>query len=233
MVVYEKNGNQYLLMANSARGVMKVSTDDIEREEGLTEPVKGGGTAGQDYEAVEWEGVVQLDKLNDNQAVIITQAEGRYSEGIDPRQNYMAVNGRSLDMMSLAQPRLLLFTAIVLSFLAGEGFSQEAANNNAELSGKKLLKQVRDQLASLPLKTGQRPDFADQSNRQCIVFLSLARPTQGAIVGLGVGAKVDEAVTDASVHLRSQATMEDLSSGKLKLDVATFQSDLPTAEDLG
>ncbi len=136
-------------------------------------------------------------------------------------------------MMSLAQPRLLLFTAIVLSFLAGEGFSQEAANNNAELSGKKLLKQVRDQLASLPLKTGQRPDFADQSNRQCIVFLSLARPTQGAIVGLGVGAKVDEAVTDASVHLRSQATMEDLSSGKLKLDVATFQSDLPTAEDLG
>ncbi|MHC2068010.1 hypothetical protein ACYFX5_11090 [Bremerella sp. T1] len=77
MVVYEKSGNQYLLMANSARGVMKVSTDDIEREEGLTEPVKGGGTAGQDYEAVEWEGVVQLDKLNDNQAVIITQAEGQ------------------------------------------------------------------------------------------------------------------------------------------------------------
>jgi len=77
MVVYEKNGQQYLLMANSARGVMKVSTKDIEREEGLTEPVKGGGTAGQDYESIDWEGVVQLDKLNDTTAVIVTQAEGQ------------------------------------------------------------------------------------------------------------------------------------------------------------
>ncbi|MBA2116269.1 hypothetical protein [Bremerella alba] len=77
MVVYEKNGQQYLLMTNSARGVMKVSTEDIEREEGLTAPVKGGGTAGQDFESIDWEGVVQLDKLNDKMAVIITQAEGQ------------------------------------------------------------------------------------------------------------------------------------------------------------
>ncbi len=77
MVVYEKDGQQYLLMANSARGVMKVSTKDIEREEGLTQPVKGGGTAGQDYESVDWEGVVQLDKLNDTTAVIITKADGQ------------------------------------------------------------------------------------------------------------------------------------------------------------
>ncbi|WDI43580.1 hypothetical protein [Bremerella sp. P1] len=77
MVVYEKDGQQYLLMANSARGVMKVSTKDIEREEGLTEPVKGGGTAGQTFEAIDWEGVVQLDKLNDTTAVIVTKAEGQ------------------------------------------------------------------------------------------------------------------------------------------------------------
>ena len=78
MIVYEADGKQYLLLANSARGVMKVSTDDIEREDGLTEPVRGGGVAGQQYETIEgWKGVVQLDKLNDNTAVIITQAEGQ------------------------------------------------------------------------------------------------------------------------------------------------------------
>lgn len=78
MIVYEKGDQQYLLLTNSARGVMKVSTEEIEREEGLTEPVKGGGTAGQKYETIEgWEGVTQLDKLNDTTAVIITQAEGQ------------------------------------------------------------------------------------------------------------------------------------------------------------
>ncbi|MEW4452571.1 hypothetical protein AB1L30_07845 [Bremerella sp. JC817] len=78
MIVYEKSGKQYLLLANSARGVMKVSTEDIEREDGLTEPVRGGGVAGQQYETIEdWKGVVQLDKLNDKSAVIITQAEGQ------------------------------------------------------------------------------------------------------------------------------------------------------------
>lgn len=78
MIVYEKDGDKFLLMANSARGVMKVSTDDIERNDGLTEPVRGGGVAGQKYESIDdWKGVVQLDKLNDTTAVIITKAEGQ------------------------------------------------------------------------------------------------------------------------------------------------------------
>ena len=47
MIVYQQGGKDYLLMANSARGVMKVSTDDIERDNGITERVGGGGTAGQ------------------------------------------------------------------------------------------------------------------------------------------------------------------------------------------
>ncbi len=77
MIVYEKGGKSYLLMANSSRGVMKISTDKIERGEGLTQPVSGGGTAGQPYETIdELQGVVQLDKLNDNQAVIVVQTEG-------------------------------------------------------------------------------------------------------------------------------------------------------------
>lgn len=74
MVVYKKDGKEFLLMANSARGVMKVSTDNIGREEGITEPVKGGGVAGQDYITVkQWEGVTQLDQLNETHAVIIAE----------------------------------------------------------------------------------------------------------------------------------------------------------------
>ncbi len=74
MVVYEKDGKTFLLMANSARGVMKVSTENIERQDGLTEPVRGGGTAGQEYETIKsLEGVVQLDKLNQTHAVVLIQ----------------------------------------------------------------------------------------------------------------------------------------------------------------
>ena len=76
MIVYEQGGKHYLLMANSSRGVMKISTDNIERGDGLTEPVRGGGTAGQPYETIEaLQGVVQLDKLNDSYAVVVIQSE--------------------------------------------------------------------------------------------------------------------------------------------------------------
>ena len=37
MIVYEKDGKQYLLLSNSARGVMKISTDKIEKQPALDE----------------------------------------------------------------------------------------------------------------------------------------------------------------------------------------------------
>ncbi|MEW4527993.1 hypothetical protein [Maioricimonas sp. JC845] len=77
MIVYRKGGEDFLLLTNSARGVMKIPTEGIESQEGITERVGGGGTAGQPYETVEaFEGVVQLDKLNDTHAVIIAQTDG-------------------------------------------------------------------------------------------------------------------------------------------------------------
>jgi len=80
MIVYKKGGETFLLMANSARGVMKVSTKDIEKNAGLTEPVSGGGTAGQPYETIaSLQGVEQLDKLNDTMAaVLIKTGDGSY-----------------------------------------------------------------------------------------------------------------------------------------------------------
>jgi len=75
MIVYQQDGRDFLLLTNSARGVMKISTEDIARKEGINERV--AGTAGQKYETItELQGVVQLDKLDDKRAVIITQGEG-------------------------------------------------------------------------------------------------------------------------------------------------------------
>lgn len=72
MFVYEKDGESYLLLSNSARGVMKVSTAEIESNSGLTEQVERGGTAGQPYETIDsLEGVVEMDKLDNQHAVVI------------------------------------------------------------------------------------------------------------------------------------------------------------------
>jgi hypothetical protein len=77
MISYQKDGEDFLLMANSARGVMKISTEDIARDEGIEERVGGGGTAGQKYDTIDaLQGTVQLDKVNDTHAVVLIQPEG-------------------------------------------------------------------------------------------------------------------------------------------------------------
>jgi hypothetical protein len=77
MISYSKDGAEYLLLSNNARGVMKISTTGLKENKGLTEPVSGGGTAGQKYETVEsMAGVVQMDKLNETSALVLVQAEG-------------------------------------------------------------------------------------------------------------------------------------------------------------
>ena len=77
MIVYKKDGKDFLLMANSARGVMKISTENLGRKEGITERVGGGGTAGQTYDTIEeLKGVVQLDRLNNESAIILVKTEG-------------------------------------------------------------------------------------------------------------------------------------------------------------
>ena len=76
MIVYSQQGKDYLLMANSDRGVMKISTQDLEKNEGLTEKVSGGGTAGQPYETISsLSGVVQLDKASDTTAIVMIQKD--------------------------------------------------------------------------------------------------------------------------------------------------------------
>lgn len=76
MVVYKKDGKDYILMANSSRGVMKISTDNIGTKESISEKV--ADTAGLPYEKIEsLKGVEQLDRLSDSLAVVlIRDADG-------------------------------------------------------------------------------------------------------------------------------------------------------------
>jgi hypothetical protein len=77
MVVYQKDGKTYLLLANSSRGVMKISTDQIDSAESITAPVPGGGHKGLAFETIEGlSGVDQLDRLDSNHVVVLRRAEG-------------------------------------------------------------------------------------------------------------------------------------------------------------
>jgi hypothetical protein len=74
MIVYEKDGKQYLLLSNSARGVMKISTDSIDKQQALTEPVRDGGRAGLPYETIEsLKDVEQLDKVGNANAIVLAK----------------------------------------------------------------------------------------------------------------------------------------------------------------
>ena len=70
MIVYEKEGKQFLLLSNSSRGVMKISTDSLDKQPALTEKVSG--TAGLKYDTIDsLKGVQQLDKLGNSNALVL------------------------------------------------------------------------------------------------------------------------------------------------------------------
>ncbi|MEL6109348.1 MAG: hypothetical protein AAFU85_25355 [Planctomycetota bacterium] len=76
MVVYEKDGKTSILMNNSARGMMKITTDGIAERATLTERVSGGGTAGQPFDTIaSLSNVKQMDKLNESQALAIVEVD--------------------------------------------------------------------------------------------------------------------------------------------------------------
>jgi hypothetical protein len=77
MIVYTKDGKDYILMANSARGVMKIPTEGIGDAKALTTPVTGGGKAGVGYDTVkDLKGVMHLAKLDNGHAIILVQKDG-------------------------------------------------------------------------------------------------------------------------------------------------------------
>lgn len=74
MIAYQQDGKNYILMANSSRGLMKITTEGIDSIEGIEKKIND--KAGLTYKTIEgMNGVVQLDRLSDKQAVVILQQQ--------------------------------------------------------------------------------------------------------------------------------------------------------------
>jgi hypothetical protein len=74
MFVYEKGGKNYILIANNSRGVMKVSTDDIDKIAGITQRV--ADKAGLKYETInDLKKVDRLARLDRDHAVILARTD--------------------------------------------------------------------------------------------------------------------------------------------------------------
>jgi hypothetical protein len=75
MVVYKKDGAEYLLMANTSRGVMKIPTQAFGTQPAITVPVPNG-TAGVGYETIaSMKGIQQLDLLDATHTVVLAKTE--------------------------------------------------------------------------------------------------------------------------------------------------------------
>jgi hypothetical protein len=74
IIAYSKDGKDYALIANSARGVMKVGLEGVDKIEGITSKIND--KAGLKYDTIEdLKGTAQLDKLNDTTAVVIKKTD--------------------------------------------------------------------------------------------------------------------------------------------------------------
>ena len=75
MIVYQKDGKDFLLLANSSRGIMKINTDRIEKADSIT--TKVADKQGLAYETIEsWKGIEQLDGLDAGHALVVRRGEG-------------------------------------------------------------------------------------------------------------------------------------------------------------
>lgn len=75
MLVYQKGGKDYALIANNARGVMKVALDGIAKEEGITSHI--ADKAGLKYETIgNLNGVEQLDRFDKDHALVLVRVGG-------------------------------------------------------------------------------------------------------------------------------------------------------------
>jgi hypothetical protein len=69
MILYQKDGKDYLLLANNSRGVMKIATEPIRGASSITTPISD--TAGLAFEKVDWSGVDQLDRFDARYAAVV------------------------------------------------------------------------------------------------------------------------------------------------------------------
>jgi hypothetical protein len=55
---------------------MKVSTENVEKTDAITDPVRGGGTKGLPYDTMkDWKGIEQLDRLDASRALVVRRLD--------------------------------------------------------------------------------------------------------------------------------------------------------------
>ena len=75
MIVYKKDGREYLLMSNTNRGVMKIPTAGFADAAPITSRI--GGTAGIGYETIaSMTGIEQMDMLDAQRSIVLARASG-------------------------------------------------------------------------------------------------------------------------------------------------------------
>ncbi len=75
MIIYKKNGQDFILMANNSRGVMKLPTSPFASASPINKPIPD--TAGVPYETIaSLKGVQQLDLLDGSRAMLLVQTDG-------------------------------------------------------------------------------------------------------------------------------------------------------------
>jgi hypothetical protein len=75
MIIYTQNGQDFILMSNNVRGVMKVPTSPFGKAAGITSAVADGRTAGVPFETISsMKGVEQLDLLDRTHALLLVRS---------------------------------------------------------------------------------------------------------------------------------------------------------------
>jgi hypothetical protein len=78
MVPYKKDGHQYILIANSARGVMKLKADNLESYKAIESPEvpnpQNANIAGVPYDTMtDLKGVTQLSQIDDSNVLVLSK----------------------------------------------------------------------------------------------------------------------------------------------------------------
>ena len=86
MIVYEKEGESFLLTATISKGVMKMSMADVARQAPVTRQVpEMEDVAGVPFETItEMEGTMQLDRLGDDQVVLLLTTADATNLEVEP-----------------------------------------------------------------------------------------------------------------------------------------------------
>ena len=76
MIVYKKDGREFILMSNTARGVMKIPTEGFAAAAPITQPVRTE-TSGVAYETIAtMKGIEQLDLLDAGRTIVLARVDG-------------------------------------------------------------------------------------------------------------------------------------------------------------